>query len=176
MTSYSLKRNVSRQRSEHLISFDLRFGFSAIYPKNEVNFRISGIVSLDYAIQDDFKYNTYTHTFLSYQISFCLAYFEVILKQARQRKCRCLRTRGSRVPLQSWSEWEIPEVIELSKCRIENWFLSRQARLRNLLCKRAGFPLLCKHLWHVLSRTQQTNRPWILCYYNWLTFLVKNSW
>ena len=37
-------------------------------PKNEVNFRISGIF-LDSAIQDDCKYSTCTHIFLSYQIA-----------------------------------------------------------------------------------------------------------
>ena len=60
------------------------------------------------------------HAFLSYQIAFCLAYFEVISKQAWWRRCRGLRTRGFRVPLQSQSEQEIPEVFELSECRKEN--------------------------------------------------------
>ena len=94
----SFKRNVRRSNNaQSILSFDLQFGFSTFYPKNEVNFGISGIFSLDSAIQEHCKYSTYTHIFLSYQIAFCLAYFKVILKQPCWRKCRPWRFTNSRI-------------------------------------------------------------------------------
>ena len=94
----SCKRNVSRSNnvSQRILhSFDLQFGFSAFYPKNKVNIRISGIV-LDSAIQDDCKYVQYIHTYYIHTYSRChikLPFAQHILKQAWESKCQGLRTR-----------------------------------------------------------------------------------
>ena len=140
-----------------LISFDLQFGFLAFYPKKNESW-ISRIV-LDSAIQDDCKYSRYMHVFLSYQIAWC-------------RKCRGLRTRGSRVPLQSWSEREINWIIKMSFRKLISQ--STENRLRKLpIAGLVAEPLMQSGTFSAVVEAfilRHTNRRRKLCFYNWLTF------
>lgn len=175
MTSYALKRNASRERSEHSISFDLQFGFSAFYPMNEVNSRISGIVLLDYAIQDDCKYSTYTRLSIITNcllLSIFLSYFETsavkkvprFTTELEDLVCLCNHDQNEKFPKFWIIKMSYRKFISQStENRLRKLPCRRLMQLRNLLCKLARFPLLCKHL----SLSKQTGEE--NCYYSWLT-------